>query len=84
MMKTYVGHGIDNHFAIKLESDAQHSMRARVLRPYIQEEEIKAIMFLLHAPLFRMELQRLLFGIFLFIWQGERSHLCCACRMILA
>ncbi len=55
-MKTYLGNRIDNLLAIQLQDDAQNTVRAGVLWPHVQEDEVRALTLSRHAPLFRTKL----------------------------
>ena len=78
------GNGIDDLFAIELQSDAQDTVRARMLGAEIEKHEIRAVAFATHAPFFGTEAQRLLLGHFLFRRQLIRPHLRRASWMVLA
>src|SRR5215813_7660496 len=78
-----VRHDVHYLFAAELEREAQHAMRARMLRPQIEEHKIRVLASTLKPPVFRAELQRRLFGLFLLFGQTEWLHLGGARRMFL-
>src|SRR5262249_15862511 len=84
MVEPDLGNRIDNLLAVKLDRDAQHSVRAGMLRTDVEKQEIFAIAFSAHAPFLRAEPERLLLGILLFlkevVWLDVRR----ACRMVFA
>src|SRR6266404_1038078 len=84
MVEADLWNRVDDLFAIELKSDAQDTMRARVLWPHVEENEIRAVAFAAHAPLLWTEPKRLLLGHFLFRKQLIRPHLRRARRMLFA
>ena len=73
-MKADLRHGVHDLLAVKLQSYAQHSVRAGMLRTDVQEHEIRPVAAWLHAPFFGPEAQRFLLGFLLFVGQLERPH----------
>lgn len=53
MVKADVGNRIDDFFSIQFQDDAQHAMRAGMLRPYLEEKEVGAVAAVSHAPVLR-------------------------------
>ena len=53
MVEADVGHGIDDLFAVELQHDAQHAVRARVLRAEVQEHEIGVVALAAACPILR-------------------------------
>ncbi len=73
-----------NLLAVELQHDAQHAVRARMVRPEVEEHEIGVRALPLHAPVFRPELQGRLLAVFLVGRQAERLHFGGPGRMLLA
>ena len=67
VMIANIGHGIDDFFAIELQNDAQNAMRARMLGPDIEEQEIRRRRGLASCPNLRAGSAALLFGVLLLI-----------------
>ena len=82
VMESDLGHRIDDLLAVELNHDPQDTVRARMLRPEVQKDEIAVVTAALHAPLFRAEAQQLLFGFLLLFGKLERPHFSGARRMI--
>src|SRR5688572_1441914 len=56
---TDVRHAVDNLFAIKLQNDTECTVRRRMVRTEVEEHEVLIFGATLHAPVFRLEGQRL-------------------------
>src|SRR5262249_55404099 len=59
-------------------------MRGRVLRTEIEEHEVGLRAATFEAPVLRIELQSRLLGLLFLVWESERLHVCCPCRMLFA
>ena len=84
VMEPDVRHRVDDLFAVELQGDPQHAVRAGVLGADIEEHEIGVIALAAHAPVLRLETQRLLLGQFLLRRQVIRPHLGRARGVVLA
>ena len=74
VMKADLRHGVYDLFAVQLQSYAQYSVRARMLRTDVQEHEIRPVAARLHAPIFGPKAQRFLLRFLLLVGQLERPH----------
>src|SRR5208283_630173 len=84
MVEPDLGNRIDDLLAVKLQGDAQHTVRTGVLWTDVEKQEIRAVSFPAHPPLLRTEPKRLLLGILLFGRQVIRVHFRRASRVLFA
>ena len=73
-MEADFGNQVHDLFAVKLEDDAQDAVRARMLRPHVQEDEFAGLGTALHPPLFRAKAQRFLLALFDMVRHREGPH----------
>ena len=66
-----VRHAVDDLLAVELQHDAQHAVRARVLRAEVQEHELGVVARARHAPLFGTNCSASCFGFLLLV--GKRN-----------
>ena len=65
-----VRHTIDDFLTVQLQHNAKSPVGGRVIRPQVEEHELRPVAFTLHAPGFRVEPHGFLFRILAFHGQG--------------
>src|SRR5690348_17582495 len=84
MVKSNLRHRIHDLFSVQLQNDAQNTVRARMLRPDIQEKNFATGPGAPHAPFLRAESKRLLLGSLFVLRKAEFAHLRRPLRVIFA
>ena len=81
---TNVGHRVDDHLAIQLQHDTEHTVYGGMVWTQVEEHKLCVLSGAGHTPFLGFEQQRFLLLVLFFLVQAERFHFRGAGRMLLA